>query len=391
MATVVLDLNLLELPTDLSNLHAYDSAFVLIRFGRRPVGQAWLPVRAGRIDGLTLHEELVRAGGWPLWQAWVETYLAPLQPPDPPLPSATIAICTRDRAADLARCLASLQLLPADGQEILVVDSAPSDDSTLRVVQQFPGVRYLREARRGLAKARNSALRAAQGEIVAFTDDDVTVDPGWLRALLHHFADPLVLGVTGLTMPFELETPAQEWFERFAPFGRGFQRRVFDMTNHNPLRPNAVGSGANLALRRAVLHLVGPFDEAFGPGTPSKSGVDTELITRILQAGYRLVYDPSALNWHRHRREWEAMVRRINDYGTGDGAFWTRELLVQREAGVVPLVLTWLARYSLPRYLDALRRQSPLATLIGANLRGFWRGPAAYLAARRRLRELDRP
>ncbi len=384
MPTVVCDIDLLTLPPELRDLTAYDGALVLIRLGGRPVGQAWLPVTDGRIDGTTLREELFRAAGWPPWQAWTEAYLAPIHPPEPPLPSATIVVCTRNRAADLVDCLTSLQQLPNDGQELIIVDNAPSDDSTYRVVQQFPAVRYVREDRLGLAAARNRALHEAQGEVVAFTDDDATVEPGWLRALLRNFSDPLVLGVSGLTMPVELETPAQEWFERFTPFGRGFQRRVFDMTNHDPLQPNPVGSGASLAFRRSVLHLIGPFDEAFGPGTPSKSGADTELITRILQAGYRLVYDPAALNWHRHRRDWDGLVNRMRDYGTGRGSRWTRGLLLQHEVGVLGVAAAWLLRYSLPRYARALRqgRTSPLATLIGVDMMGWWRGPGAYLAAR---------
>lgn len=389
MPTVVLDLDLLKLPAELRDLTAYDSALVLIRLAGRPVGQAWLPVIDGRLAGVTLREELFRAAGWPPWQAWAEAYVAPIMPPDPPLPSATIAVCTRNRAADLVHCLTSLQQLHADGQEIIVVDNAPSDDSTYQVVRQFPAVRYIREDRVGLAPARNRALREARGEIVAFTDDDATVEPDWLRTLLRNFSDPLVLGVSGLTMPVELETPAQEWFERFVPFGRGFQRRVFDMTNHDPLQPNPVGSGASLAFRRSVLHLVGPFDEAFGPGTPSKSGADTELIGRILQLGYRLVYDPAALNWHRHRRDWAGLVNRMQDYGTGRGSRWTRGLLLQHEVGVIGNAVRWLFRYSLPRFIAALRqgRNTPLARLTGADLRGWWRGPAAYLAARKALRK----
>jgi GT2 family glycosyltransferase len=389
LTTVVREIDLLELPCELSDLSAYDSAFVLIRLQGRPVGQAWLPVHNGRIDGTTLREALFRAGGWPPWQAWAEAYLAPIFPPEGPLPSATIAICTRNRAADLVHCLRSLQDLPDDGQELIVVDNAPADDQTRRVVAQFPGVRYIREDRAGLAVARNRALHEARGAIVAFTDDDATVEPGWLRALLRNFSDPLVLGVSGLTMPVELTTPAQEWFERFAPFGRGFERRVFDMTNHDPLQPNSVGSGASLAFRRTVLHLVGPFDEAFGPGTPSKSGADTEYIGRILQLGYRMVYEPAALNWHRHRRDWDDLVRRMHDYGTGRGARWTRNLLLQHEVGVIGNAARWLVRYNLPRYIAALLRgrNAPLAQLISADLRGWWRGPAAYLAARRKMRD----
>lgn len=387
MPTAVVDLDLLNLPSELRDLGAYEGVLVLIRLAGRPIGQVRLPLRDGRVDRFTLREALFRASGQMPWQAWVDLYLAPLAPPPASLPSATIVICTRNRAADLVHCLTSLQTLPDDGQQILVVDNAPSDTSTRDVVAQFPAVRYVREDRAGLAAARNRALREARSEIVAFTDDDAVVEPDWLRCLLRNFADPLVLGVAGLTMPLELETPAQEWFERFVPFGRGFERRVFDFTNHDPLQPNPVGSGVSLAFRRSVLQAIGPFDEAFGPGTPSKSGADSELLSRILQAGYRLVYDPAALNWHRHRREWPGLLNRMHDYGTGRGSRWTRELLVNHEFGVVLLASRWLVRRLLRYLVEALRAPgTPLPALIGVDLRGLLRGPAAYLAARKAQR-----
>src|SRR6266567_2037807 len=83
--------------------------------------------------------------------------------------------------------------------------------------------------------------------IVAFNDDDALPDPNWLRVLLRNFADPLVVCVTGLTMPMELETEAQEWFERCSSFVRGFTRTVYDQTRLHPLAAGKVGAGANMA------------------------------------------------------------------------------------------------------------------------------------------------
>ena len=72
------------------------------------------------------------------------------------------------------------------------------------------------------AAARNRALQEATMPVVAFSDDDAVPEPEWLGHLLEPFADPLVLCTSGLTLALELETPAQEWFERYSPFGRGF-------------------------------------------------------------------------------------------------------------------------------------------------------------------------
>ena len=170
------------------------------------------------------------AGGWTVWEDVLARWLAEGHEPLPvAVPRATIAVCTRDRPDDLRRCLEGLMAMPDDGQEVVVVDNAPATEATRELVAAYPRVRYVREDRPGLDCARNRALREAHHEVVAFTDDDSVPDPHWLRALLPNFADPLVLCVTGLTMPLELETEAQEWFEQMSTFNRGFKRRVFSL------------------------------------------------------------------------------------------------------------------------------------------------------------------
>jgi hypothetical protein len=103
----------------------------------------------------------------------------------------TVVVCTRDRAELMRSCLAGLAALPHPRLEVLVVDNAPSDDSTKRVfdemVGHIPSFRYLREDRAGLSRARNAGLQAATYEIVAYTDDDVLVDLDWIAGLLRGF------------------------------------------------------------------------------------------------------------------------------------------------------------------------------------------------------------
>ena len=145
------------------------------------------------------------------------------------LPLVTVAVCTRDRTAQLAGCLDSLGRLDYPALDVLVVDNAPSDPATARLVgERYPQVRYVCEPRPGLNWARNRAIAEARGEIIAYTDDDVVVDPGWVRALAHVFAQhPEVMAVTGLVVPYELETEAQMFFERYGGFGRGFERKWY--------------------------------------------------------------------------------------------------------------------------------------------------------------------
>jgi GT2 family glycosyltransferase len=297
-------------------------------------------------------------------------------------------VCTHDRSNELARCLFALMALPDDGQEYLVVDNRPSNDAAAQVAATYPRVRYIRQLDGGLNAARNRALREARHDLVAFTDDDAYVDRGWLRAITRNFHDPLVACATGLTLPAELETEAQECFERYAPFGRGYARRVFESAAMNPVAVGPVGAGANMALRRSILDSVGEFDEALDGGTPTRSGGDHEMFSRILSAGFRIVYDPAAVSWHRHRRTRHELVETVRGYGTGVYAMWTRALLVGGELGVFKQAIAWLRHRQIPEFgrsLHPRRRRVPLAVLL-AELRGCLAGPAAYFASRRALR-----
>jgi hypothetical protein len=110
------------------------------------------------------------------------------------------------------------------------------------------------------------------------------------------------------------------------------------------------------------------------------------MYARILAAGYSIVYEPDALSWHRHRREWSQLRAAIYGYGVGVYAHWTAQLL-RREFTVPRIALGWLASQlaSLARALLGWRGHVPL-DLVLAELAGCAVGPFAYLRSRRRLR-----
>ncbi|MGH7845184.1 MAG: glycosyltransferase family 2 protein [Candidatus Binatia bacterium] len=385
MPIAVLDVQFERLPTEIAGLHPYSAALVLIRLRGRPVGQALLPVVGGKIcGGHKLRDALLTEANWSFWEHWIRDYLDHREEITATLiPNATVAVCTRDRPEDLRRCLDALMCLPDDGQELLVIDNCPSTQATRRLVEQYDRVRYVREDCPGLNIARNRALREAEQDILAFTDDDATPDPGWLRALIKNFADPLVLCVTGLTMPRELQTEAQQSFEHFIGFGAGFRRNVFDGVNHNPLEGWIAGAGVNMALRRTILERVGPFDEALDAGTPTLSGGDNDIFSRILAAGYRIVYEPEALNWHRHRYSWTELRQQFYSYGVGGFAAWTRSLLVDGKLGVLKQTWAW-PQSLLPTLTRTLLRRPggmPVDLLL-AHVLGCAVGPWAYLYSR---------
>ena len=390
MPTAVLDLELTDLPLEINGLDSYTSAFILLRYKKKPVGKTVIPVIKGRINMYEFREHFFGSVSGELYTRWMhelfgyeESKIIDFIPP-----KATVAVCTRDRPNDLKRCLDALMLLPDIGQEFLVIDNCPATDTTKQLLKFYPRVRYVREEQPGLNIARNRALTEASHEIVAFTDDDTVPDSNWLNALLKNFAHPLVQCVTGMTMPLELETPAQEAFEKYSPFSKGFKKVVYKGFS-NPLSVGHIGAGANMALRKNVLRSVGSFDIALDAGTKTKSGGDHEFFIRLLLAGYYIIYEPEALSWHRHRRSWKETTDAIKGYGTGVYAYLTRMLLVEKEIGVLKLSYSWFINHQLPDLIRSIFKTagSKSFRLVFAELKGCIMGPWAYVFTNKKIKE----
>jgi len=389
MPTAVVRLDATALPHSLQLDARYQRALLVVSWRGRPTGHVEVPLIAGVLSGQRLREAVEKVAGYEIAMLQLDEWLAWDMQADVVPPRASIAICTRDRPADLERCLASMVALPDDAQEILVIDSASRDAAAVRrLVQRHTGVRYIREDRPGLDIARNRALREASGEIIIFCDDDAEVDQRWLRALSRNFGNPRTLCVTGLILPQELETPAQEVFERTNGFARGYTRRVHDGVTDDAFFVSRIGAGASMALRRNVLDLIGPFDEALDAGTPTRSGGDHDYFTRILAAGYVCVYEPAALSWHRHRREWHELRAAVRGYGSGVWAYLTRQLL-QGELRAAYVAAAWLVWQTAGLLANIVGRRTLLPRdLAIAEMLGCFEGPAAYVRSRRAQRAL---
>ena len=246
------------------------------------------------------------------------------------MPMVSLVICTRDRPRELARCLASLPEQTCPPGEVVVVDNASRTGET-EAVCRAAGARYVREPRPGLDIARNTGASSSTGEIVAYTDDDVVLHPRWLERLIAAFDAPQIWAVTGLVLPAELATPAQWHFERYWGFGRGFQRTDFGSDFLEAHKAHGcpawlIGAGASMAFRRDVFARAGFFDERLDVGAAGCSG-DSEFWHRILCSGGVCRYEPSAVAFHYHRRDWAGLRKQIRAYMRGHAA----ALLVQYE------------------------------------------------------------
>lgn len=324
----------------------------------------------------------------------------PIQVHDDILPLVTVAVCTRDRAHQLDSCLTAVQRLTYPRLDVLLIDNVPITDAAKVLVEnRFPHVRYRVEPRPGLDWARNRAVVEAEGDIIAFTDDDVVVDPGWVDALVRVFAeDPHIMAVTGLVAPYELETEAQILFEKYGGFGKGFKRKSCPLRKEghlfqwSHLAAGDLGTGANMAFRRSVFDTIGLFDPALDTGTPTGGGGDLEMFFRVVQEGHALVYEPKAVVRHIHRREYHRLKTQIRSWGTAFMAYLTRSAMAYPKARpmIVCFALRWLVGRHLIRPLKQLLagKSIPL-DLVLAELTGSFAGVFAYHKALRRVKEIE--
>jgi mycofactocin glycosyltransferase len=270
----------------------------------------------------------------------LDTGIAHPVPGDSPWGPAdvTVVIPVRDRQAELTRCLAGLSggawgdrpPGPAQTQmpRVVVVDDCSVDPAATARVVSGAGARVLRRSvNGGPAAARNTGLAAADTPLVAFLDSDCVPGPGWLDALLPHFADPAVGAVAPRIVPDE---PGRTWLARYegasSTLDMGARASIVRPGSRVPYVP-----GAALVVRRA----------AAGTGFTEtmRVGEDVDLVWRLAASGWRVRYEPAATMRHQHRvrlREW---FGRRKDYGT------SAAVLELRHPGAVrPLYLSaWTA------------------------------------------------
>jgi len=217
----------------------------------------------------------------------------------------SVILCTYNRCRSLAKALDSIaaSTLPNSVEwEVLVVDNN-SSDRTREVVEEFCNrhagrFRHLFEPKEGKSRALNAGVRHARGDILAFTDDDVTVEPTWLQNLTAALYNGEWVGSGGRTLPKRSFLPprwlALEGRYALAPLA------MFDLGN-DVCELTETPFGNNMAYRKEMFEKYGGFRTDLGPcpgsRNPQKSE-DSEFGCRLLAAGEQLRYEPSAVVYH---------------------------------------------------------------------------------------------
>jgi len=253
-------------------------------------------------------------------------------------PDVSVVVPVRNRARLIDACVASVLETgyPADRLEVIVVDNA-STDETPEVLARFGGrIRVVREAQRGPAAARNAGLRAARGEVAAFTDSDCVVAADWVARLVAPLGD-VAVGAAGGCI-------------RARPDGNDiehFGERIHDHAKAiHYFRPAYVIT-MNLACPLALLRAIGGFDERL------LRCEDVDLAYRIAQAGRTLAYVPDATVYHNNRRTLVSLM--AEGWAHGFHAMKLARLhraYQRRLAGTEPAAAPACARTAFSRTLD---------------------------------------
>lgn len=236
------------------------------------------------------------------------------------LPAASLIICSRNRPQLLTETVASVlqgEHVPA---EIVVIDQSDKRHPSLGTMPANHGceIRYLWTHSVGLGRARNAGIAAARHDILAVTDDDMLAVPTWFGALIRALLDAGPKSVvTGQVRPAATEVPggfvpSTKIDEVPAVYEGRTDRDVLYM--------------GNMAMYRSAIDDIGVFDERLGAGAPFPSAEDNDFGFRLLEAGYRIIYVPQAVLYHRAWRAERDYLRLRWNYGVGRGAVYAKHL-----------------------------------------------------------------
>ena len=226
---------------------------------------------------------------------------------DQPFVSIIVPVFNGEKTIE--KCIQSLLNLhyPKDKYEIIIVDNN-STDNTRQIVEKYP-VKLLLETKRGSYAARNTGIKAAKGDFLAFTDSDCIADENWLKHLIKNFDDDEVGGVGGKVVAYNPVTFVEQYI---AKFSGDLDQETFVRYK----KPFIIT--ANAMYKRDVLDKVGLFDESL------LSGGDMDMGWRVFEKGFKIVYEPKAIVYHKHRTTLKGLFFQSFKYAEGHVALFKK-------------------------------------------------------------------
>jgi len=249
---------------------------------------------------------------------------------------------------------------PRPDLEVLLVDQC-LDPVHPEAFPDDPRFRYIASDTRGISAGRNAGVELARGDVIAHTDDDCSVSPGWASTILKVFEEAPEIDV------------AYGGVEAAAPPAAGFipsyrvRREVVVSSLRSTHRID--GMGACFAYRRAVWNAVGGFDEALGAGAELESGEEVDFTQRALTRGHVVMETPRFSVVHYGYRSWEALGSLLKGHLIGIGAVSAKQLRLGKWSyGWTLVLLAWRWAFGKPA-IDFGRRPPRMV-----RLRAFARG-----------------
>lgn len=251
-------------------------------------------------------------------------------------------VCTRNRGGRIVATLKSLLANTHPSFEVIVIDQS-TDDATANAIAPYiedTRLRYLPTNTRGAGHARDLGLRAARGEVVAYTDDDCTVPTDWLEKMQNIFE---VYPHVAVAFCNVLPAPHDPTLGFVPAYERSEDKIVRTMWD----KCRARGIGAGMAVRRVAALQIGGFDHCLGPGSPFPACEEGDLAMRALLSSWWLFESSQIDVLHDGFRTWKegkAMNRR-NWIGIGAAYVkpfkcgqWSAGIVVAYESFIMALI-----------------------------------------------------
>ena len=270
-----------------------------------------------------------------------------------------ISVCIATvRPGPIVTAIASVRRQKYEQWELIVVPQGEDPELTRAILQAAAGderVRLIHLDQKNRCAALNLAIQHAQGEIIAFTDDDCEVAPDWLEVMAETFTThPDVGCLGGFVAPSK---PTRRWTISTCPSAFVIEA-VYQPSASNFRSPHGFYMlGANTALRRTAIDRIGRFDATLGPGTPYGSCEDLDYIVRAESMDICIMTTRRSVVYHTYGRRYglRAFLSHHRNYARGRGAYAAKLMMWQHRLGE-----EWRPRpLSLSEHLRTLAKNPP--------------------------------